>query len=94
MKTYIIIRRNHWGTEQELEAAGARSAEVGKEMADGVRWIRTYALGEPSGKLGTICVYQAVSEEMIREHADCADLPVDEIIPVAGTMIINPDPAE
>ena len=52
-----------------------------------------YVLAEGSGKLGTVCIYQASSPEKIREHASRADLPVDEIIPIADTVIVRPDPA-
>lgn len=92
MNTYIIIRRNHWPTKSDLEQAAEKSAEVGRDMADSVSWIRSYVLAEPSGKLGTVCVYQATSEEAVREHAECADLPVDEVIPVADLVVIKPDP--
>ena len=92
MNTYIILRRNHWPSLDDLQQAGERSLEVGKEMADTVSWIRSYVMAEPSGRLGTICVYEATSEEAVREHADCADLPVDEVIPVADVVVIRPDP--
>jgi hypothetical protein len=59
-----------------------------------VSWIRSYILAEPSGKLGSVCIYQATSEEAVREHASCADLPVDEVIPVADTVVIKTDPAD
>ena len=39
-----------------------------------------------------MCIYQASSPEKIREHADRADLPVSEIIEVADTVIVRPDP--
>jgi hypothetical protein len=32
------------------------------------------------------------SPEAIRKHASLADLPVDEIIPVADTVIVRDDP--
>jgi hypothetical protein len=35
---------------------------------------------------------QASSPEAIREHASRADLPVDEIIAVADTVLVRPDP--
>ena len=35
---------------------------------------------------------QASSPEKIREHAERAGLPVDEIIEVADTVIVRPDP--
>jgi hypothetical protein len=60
-------------------------------MADDVRWIRSYVLEEGSG-VGTVCIYQATSPEAIREHASKADLPVDEIVKVADTVVVRPDP--
>lgn len=49
-------------------------------------------LSENSGALGTVCIYQASSEEAIRKHAEAANLPVTEIIPIADTVIVRPDP--
>lgn len=93
MQTFVILRRSGWRTPEDLEAAATRSKRVGEEqMPEEVRWIRSYALAEEDGKVGTVCVYQATSPEAIREHAERADLPVDEIVPVADTVIIHPDP--
>lgn len=94
MKTYAILRRGGWASAEELQAAAARSTQVGdEEMSDDIRWIRSYVLGESEGGLGTVCIYQASSPEKIREHAQRADLPVTEIIEVADTVIVRPDPA-
>ena len=38
MNLYAIRRRDYWGTAEDLQATAARSAEVGEEMADDVRW--------------------------------------------------------
>ena len=93
MDTYVILRRSGWRTPAELEEAARRSAEVGDEqMADDIRWIRSYALEEGDGAVGTVCIYQASSPEAIREHASRAELPADEIIKVADTVIVRPDP--
>ena len=48
---------------------------------------------KPSGSVGTVCVYQASSPEAVRKHARRAGLPVDEIVAVADTVVIHPDPA-
>ena len=32
------------------------------------------------------------SEEAIRQHAEAADLAVSEIIPIADTVVVRPDP--
>ena len=93
MKTYVILRRDGWRSGDELEKAAARSSDVGdNEMSDDIRWIRSYVLAEDSGSVGTVCIYQASSAEAIRDHANRADLPVDEIIEVADTVIVRPDP--
>jgi hypothetical protein len=93
MQTYAILRRGGWKSGEELEKAAARSREVGDgEMSDDIRWIRSYVLGEEAGGLGTVCIYQASSPEAIRDHASRADLPVDEVIEVADTVVVRPDP--
>ena len=93
MQTYVILRRSGWQSGEELEEAAGRSTKVGNEdMPDDIRWIRSYVLEDGNG-VGTVCIYQASSPEAIREHAQKADLPVDEIIPVADTVVVRPDPA-
>jgi len=57
-----------------------------------VRWIRSYVLEEGNSAVGTVCVYQATSPEALRDHASRADLPIDEVIPVADTVLVRPDP--
>ncbi|MGZ4395594.1 MAG: nickel-binding protein [Gaiellaceae bacterium] len=94
MDTLVILRRGGWRTGDDLEAAAARSMKVGDEdMPDDIRWIRSYVMAEEDGTLGTVCIYQASSPEAIRAHAGDADLPVTEIIPVADTVIVRPDPS-
>ncbi len=93
MDTYVILRRGGWRSPEELGEAAARSRQVGdEEMSDDIRWIRSYVLEEGGGSVGTVCIYQASSPEAIRDHAGRADLPVDEIVKVADTVIVRPDP--
>ncbi len=92
METFVVLRRNGWSSPAELEAAAARSTEEGAKMQDEVKWIRTYAITEPDGSLGTICIYQGRDEDAIRRHAGAAELPATEVIKVADTLIVNPDP--
>jgi thiamine biosynthesis protein ThiC len=94
METYVILRRSGWRSGSDLEEAAARSRQVGdEEMSDDIRWIRSYVLEEGGGSVGTVCIYQATSPEAIQEHAKRADLPVDEVIRVADTVLVRPDPA-
>ena len=95
MKTYVILRRNGWPCGEDLAKAAEVSGRVGREeMPDRVRWIRSYVLDEGDGVVGTVCIYQAVDEAAVREHARRAELPIDEILPVAQTVVINEDPQQ
>jgi hypothetical protein len=92
MELYAILRRNGWATPEDLQKAAERSTEEGNKEGSGVRWIRSYVTAEESGEVGTICIYEADSPEAIRAHADAADLPVDEVVKIADTVIVRPDP--
>jgi thiamine biosynthesis protein ThiC len=93
MDLYVILRRGGWRSPEELGEAAVRSTRVAdEEMPDDIKWIRSYVLEEGGGSVGTVCVYQASSPEAIRKHAAAADLPVDEIIAVADTVHVRPDP--
>jgi Protein of unknown function (DUF4242) len=92
MNLYAIRRRDFWGTPEELQATAAKSAQVGEEMSDDVRWIRTYVVQEESGKLGTVCIYQGTSADKVREQAERTGMPADEVTLVADTVIVRPDP--
>ena len=61
-------------------------------MPEDIRWIRSYVICEPDGRLGTVCVYQASSPEAIREHARRARMTADEIVRVADTVVVRADP--
>ena len=95
MKTFIIRRRNAWKNAKELETTAGVSLRIGNdEMADKVRWIRSYVVEEADGTLGTVCVYQAINEQAIREHAKRVGMPANEITPVSKTVVIREDPKE
>jgi len=93
MNLYAILRRSGWRSPEELGEAAQRSTRAGDEMSDDIRWIRSYVLDEGAGSVGTVCIYEATSPEAIRRHAGMADLPADEIIPIADTVVVRPDPA-
>lgn len=93
MELYVIRRPGAWADLKELEVAGAKSARIGnEEMADRVRWIRSYVVNEKDGRVGTFCVYLARDEDSIREHARRVGMPGDEIHPVATTVVVRDDP--
>lgn len=95
MQLYVIRRPSAWATLADLEMAGAKSARIGNdEMSDQLRWIRSYVVHEPDGRIGTFCIYEAMNGEAIREHARRVGMPGEEFYPVATTVIVRPDPAE
>jgi sporulation protein YlmC with PRC-barrel domain len=93
MNLYAIRRRNAWESPEELEEVGARSKEVGDtEFPDNLAWIRTYVVKDEDGTLGSVCIYQATDIETVREHAERVGMPADEVIEIADTVIVRPDP--
>jgi hypothetical protein len=90
MDLYVILRRSGWRSPEDLQEAAERSKAEGERRGD-VRWIRSYVLEESDG-LGTVCIYEAESEDAIRGHASDADLPVNEVVKVADTVIVREDP--
>ena len=93
MNTYAIRRERAWESPEELEKVAARSKEVAAtDFPDDIAWIRSYVIKEEGGTLGTICIYQATDPEMVRQHAKRVGMPADEILEVADTVIVRPDP--
>jgi hypothetical protein len=92
MELFAIRRREAWKGPDELGEVAGRSKQIGEEeMSDQVRWIRTYVLDD-GGTLGSICIYQAVSADALRDHAKRVGMPADEITSVIDTVIVRPDP--
>ena len=93
MKTFVIRRASAWSDTNDLSVVAARSARIGNEdMPDKVRWIRSYVVAEPDGRLGTFCIYEATDDAAIREHAQRVGMPGHDIHLVADTVIVRPDP--
>jgi hypothetical protein len=93
METFVILRRGAWKSEEELDDSTAIASRIADdEMSGQVRWIRSYVISEEDGTLGTVCIYEADDEDAIMEHAQRAELPADEVIPVVNTVIIRDDP--
>ena len=94
MELYVILRRSGWRSRRRPRRGGRAldAASATRRCPTTSRWIRSYVLDEGGGSVGTVCIYEASSPEAIRKHASLADLPVDEIIAVADTVIVRPDP--
>jgi uncharacterized protein DUF4242 len=93
MQQFMIRRRTAWATPDQLGATAERSKQVAAdEFPEEIRWIRSYVIAEGDGSLGTVCIYEATDEDAVRRHADRVDMPADEVLPVADTVVVRPDP--
>jgi DNA-binding NarL/FixJ family response regulator len=90
LKSYVILRRAGWPSAEALSVSAKRSREEAARMGD-VRWVRSYVLAEPDGRVGTVCHYRASSPDAIREHAARTEIPVDDIIEVSDLVVLLPD---
>ena len=92
MELYMIRRRSIWGNEDELAATNETSVQVGQDMGTRLRWIRSYAVTEDDGRIGSVCFYEADGPEAIQEHASRIGAPSEEIRAVRGAAVKQPDP--
>jgi hypothetical protein len=93
MELFMIRRRTAWKSPDELGATAERSKQVAEDdFPSDIRWIRSYVIAEDDGSLGTVCIYEATSEQAVRDHAARVDMPADEVRPIADTVVVRPDP--
>jgi hypothetical protein len=70
----------------ELKATGAKSARIGsEEMADRVRWFRTYAIHEPDLRIGTFASMTALIPSRSRACRERSSI---------VTVVVGTDPIE
>jgi len=82
-----VIEREIAGAGQmspgQLKDASAHSNSVLQKLGPEIEWVQSYVAGD---KL--YCIYNAPSEELIREHAEQSGFPANKITPVSA--VINP----
>ena len=74
-------------SRDELQAVSQKSVGILQDMGPKIQWVQTYVTDD---KL--YCVYNAASEQMIREHAKCGGFPANRISQVRA--VIDPVTAE
>lgn len=70
----------------QLRDAARQSNKVLKDLGTDIQWVQSYVAGDK-----IYCVYNAPSEELIREHARKSGFPANRITPVAA--VIDPTTA-
>lgn len=71
----------------QLRDAARLSNRVLKEMGTDIQWVQSFVAGDR-----IYCVYNAASEDLIREHAKKSGFPANRITPVA--VVIDPTTAQ
>ncbi|WP_372525902.1 DUF4242 domain-containing protein [Piscinibacter sp.] len=71
----------------ELQAISQKSCGVLRELGPEVQWVHSYVTGDK-----IYCVYNASSEQLVREHALRGGFPADSVERVVAT--IDPTTAE
>lgn len=89
--TQYLIERDIAGagnmSEVELRDASKHSNGVLAEMSPDIQWVHSYVAGDR-----IYCVYNAPSEDLIREHAQKSGFPANRITPVSA--VISPATAQ
>lgn len=72
---------------QELQGASQQSCAVLEELGPQIQWVQSYVTDE------TIhCVYIAPNDALIRQHAEQAGFPANEVMEIKA--VIDPTTAE
>ncbi|PWT70681.1 MAG: DUF4242 domain-containing protein [Bacteroidetes bacterium] len=86
MKKYIIEREIPGAsnfTPEKLKEISQHSCGVLSKMGSGIQWVHSYVAGDK-----VYCIYNSLSEELIKEHAATAGFPANSITLVSS--IIDP----
>lgn len=68
-------------TAEELQAVSKTSVSVISVLGKPYKWVESYVTDDK-----IYCIHEAESEEVIREHANCASFPVDRIEEIKVTI--------
>ncbi len=89
--TQYLIEREIAGagdmSEQALRDASKHSNAVLAQMSPDIQWLHSYVAGDK-----IYCVYDAPSEQLIREHADKSGFPANRITAISA--VIDPATAD
>lgn len=69
MSRYVLER--NWGQmdQDELARYAQRSVKLRQESFTDITWEHSHVVSGKDGTLKSFCIYQAPSEERVREHA-------------------------
>jgi len=87
MRRFLIERRYEVAMDRMPEV-GKRSREVRNEQFPEIIWEHSHVVVDDSGTVKSFCIYDAPSEEMVRNHATQLGMhDVVSIYEIAGDVV-------
>jgi len=71
---------------EQLRGAAAKSNEVLQQLGSDIEWVESYVADNK-----TFCIYLAIDEDIIREHAEISGFPATKITEIS--KMIDPTTA-
>jgi len=71
---------------EQLRGASAKSNEVLQQLGSDIQWVESYVADNK-----TFCIYLAIDEDIIREHAEISGFPATKITEIS--KMIDPTTA-
>ncbi len=86
MPRYLIVRSFEVDSDQMPEV-GRRSREIAEEKFPEITWEHSHVVVNDEGRVFTYCIYDAPSEELVREHAKALGKhTIDSLYEIAGDV--------
>jgi uncharacterized protein DUF4242 len=82
MARFMVTRTLPRLSSAEIDAIGRRVVDVAAKMGN-IKWIRTHLTAD--GK-HSFCEFEAPSAEVCRQHAEAAELPLDDVIALGSEL--------
>jgi hypothetical protein len=80
-----LVERSFTVTIEEMPPVGERSKRIARKEFPEITWEHSHVVVGDDGFVRTYCVYDAPSEEMVREHAlELGQHVIDVIYEIAG----------
>ena len=89
MPRYVIERR-YTVEEAQVPTVATRSKRLARDEFPRIVWEHSHVVLDDDGTPMSFCVYDAPSEEMVREHADAlGDHTIESVYEIVGD--VTPD---
>ncbi|MDX6513752.1 MAG: hypothetical protein QOE36_3256 [Gaiellaceae bacterium] len=86
MPRYLVERQFSVG-EERMPEVGRRSRQIVEEQFPEITWEHSHVVVDDGGGVKTFCLYEAPTEDIVRQHADQLGLhQIETIYEIAGDV--------